>query len=574
MATISVSKEPKVLSASDNPMLIELATAASGSTESYALTKIKVNNGVTSGVDWVQIILITPFLKGVRFNSNSSPSAPTDFLSSGFTFIFTPTTFTNTEIAASLAEAMRTDPNIGTYYSIYVTGDTVYINSKIASQRFALATGTTVPQGNNIILASNYTKFTITPLSLGASKYQGDIESNYAMWMDLYVDSVPTTAPFKTDLPLSGMSFINTYKKNWQYGHNQVDFDLSTVLKSYTQPAPVPTGSTGFEGSFLGYFRNYKVQYGDYKSVGFANISLTISGFPNQLKTPKGFVSKKYAANGSLDYTATNSLMTYYSGGTNSRALPLTLSPTLKKVFIAQKREYIYFLNKVYNVSGTTSYNLTIDIDYEFIDNTTSTVTGQKTKAITASLLTTKDGLYRINVSPSEVGIDSSGYFSGNLVRAYTIRIKGNGTQIVNSKKFIIDEVQPAQGIELIWLNEFGGHDSYYFGGNIISGVDIDTQEMIKNVPYDFPQGFEYNSVYDTSLYNTYELSSSYVDENTMNWLKGLGKSNKIYRYDSVNSIIRYVTRDDFDWKKSTDSNNYVVTIKIKDTIFENNVSV
>lgn len=568
MATVNINSEPVFLTAGENPIIVDLGTAASGNTESYALSTITVNNGVTAGVDWVQFTFIFPSLQSIRFNSSASPLASNEFLSSGYTFIFTPTTFTNAQIAESLGEALRSQSLISTYYSVWVSSNVVYIKAKIPNQRFALATTTVVSGGNNILTTSNSSRLTVSVINTGAAKYQGDLQNKYSMWLDLYIDD-NNQRTFSYDAPISGMTYITTLKKAWKYGENNVDFDLSPTLKPYCE-LPSPTYGTGFEGTFDRWIRNYKIQYGDYEAIGFQSIVPILAGYPNVLKTLKGTISNKWVTPSSLNYTSTNSLLYYYSGGTGSRAIPLTLSP-VKTVFTNQQIEYIYFINKYYTVNTDLTYTLTAEVSYKLIDGTSTTYYTISTKAVTGTTNSTLDGLWRINVAPSAVGI-VNGLFAGDQVAGYTIRIKADGSQIVESKTYQIDEVQPKTGIELMWLNELGTHDSFYFGGSITTGVERDNEDMIKNVPYDYPEGFEYNTQYDTQVTDVFSIGSTFITEEEFNWLKSILKSNKVYIVE--NNKCNFVKITDFEYEKNTTENRYAITLTVQRTIADNNVSV
>jgi hypothetical protein len=231
MGTVSIKKQPSFLTAGENPIILELTTPVTGITESYSLTSIKINNGVTAGVDFISFNFSYPSLFGVRFNSSASPAGANEFLSSGFTFVFTPTTFTNQQIAQSLNDAIRTNIIFNQYYNSWVSGDTVYIKARIANQRFALATSSIVSGGNNLIVISNPSRFTVTVLNVGQAKYQGDILPKYGIWTDLYVAD-NSKRIFSHDAPLSGMSYVSTLSKPWQYNKDGLDFDLSNTLES------------------------------------------------------------------------------------------------------------------------------------------------------------------------------------------------------------------------------------------------------------------------------------------------------------------------------------------------------
>ena len=346
MANININKQPSYLSAGENPMIIELGTDVTGSTEQYSLTTITVQSGVTQG-DFLIFTLTFPVLQSVRLQASNTPTLTTDFLTSGFTFNFTPITFTPDQIATSIGTALRSSILISTYYTTWVVGNVIYIKAKIPNQRFCLAETTIVPETNNILTTSDGTKLSINVLEIGQAKYVGDLMSRYSMWVDLFIDD-NNQRVFTNDEPLSGMSYVNTVSRAWQYGVNAVDFDLSNTLKPYTV-LPDPTYSIGFTGKFDKWIRNYKVQYGDYDLIAFENIAVILAGFPNTLRSLKGTIDDLWVTPSSLPYVSGNTLAEYYSGGTGGRSLPLTLSPSNKPVFINQSVEYIYFINKKYN---------------------------------------------------------------------------------------------------------------------------------------------------------------------------------------------------------------------------------
>lgn len=570
MATVNINSQPSRITAGENPIIVDIGTAASGTTESYALTTITVNNGVTAGVDYVQFTFIFPALQGIRFNSSASPTASNEFLSSGYTFIFTPTTFTNAQIAESLAESMRTQQLVSTYYSVWVSSNVVYIKAKIANQRFALATTTVVSGGNNILTTSNSSRLTVTTISTGAAKWQGDLQSKYSMWVDLFIDD-NNQKVFNTDAPISGMTYITTLKKAWQYGENNVDFDLSPTLKPYTE-FPDPTYSTGFTGKFDKWVRNYKVQYGDFESIGYQSIAVILSGYPNVLKSLKGTISDKWVTPVSLDYTSGNTLAYYYSGYTAGAGYALTNAPINKPVAIAQDVEYIYWINKYQTTYTGTSYSLSANVNYEYIDGTTGSTSSVITGSYSGNTTVNGNGLWRVNVAPQQAGIDALGLNSSKLVRNYSITINAGSTSQIAPVFYSIEEIQPRTGMELMWLNEFGTHDNFYFGGNIVTSVERDLEDMIKNVPYDYPEGFEYNSQYDTQVTDTYVISSSFVSEDVFNWLKGILKSNKVYWMKDQRA--EFVKITEYEYEKDTITNRYALQLTVVRTIADHNVSV
>lgn len=574
MATVNINSQPSRITAGENPIILDLGTAASGSTESYPLTTITVNNGVTAGVDYVQFTFIFPALQGIRFNSSASPTAANEFLSSGYTFIFTPTTFTNAQIAESLAESLRTQSLVSTYYSVWVSSNVIYIKAKIPNQRFALATTTVAAGGNNILTTSNYSRLAVNVLNIGAAKWQGDLQSKYSMWVDLFIDD-NNQKVFNTDAPISGMTYITTLKKAWQYGNNNVNFDLAPTLKPYTE-FPSSTYGTGFEGKFDKWIRNYKLQYGDYDTIGLQSIAVILSGYPNTLKSLKGTISDRWVTPVSLDYTSGNTLATYYSGYTAGAGYALTNSPVNKPVAIAQDVEYVYWINKYQTTFTGNTYTLIVDIDYEYIDGTVGVGSNVIVGGYTGSTTVNGNGLWRVNVAPQQVGIDSLGMNSGKLVRGYTVDILAGTSPTFVSQiqptSYSIEEIQPRTGVELMWLNEFGTHDNFYFGGNIVTSVERDLEDMIKNVPYDYPEGFEYNSQYDTQVTDVLTISSSFVSEDVFNWLKSILKSNKVYWMK--NQRAEFVKITEFEYEKDTITNKYSVQLTLIRTIADHNVSV
>jgi len=570
MATVNVNKQPLFLTAGENPIIVELGTDPSGTTEQFAITTITIGANITS-TDYIEFVFGYPKFQIVRFNASNSPTAPTDFLTSGYTFLFTPVTFTQTEIAASLVEALRSSVVFSTNYTSWHDSNVVYIKSRIANQRLTLATSTIVPNGNNLIQASSLTKFTVNVVQTGQAKWVGDLQSKYSLWVDLYVDDNNRTT-FSDDSTITGSTFITTLKKPWQYGNNEVDFDLGQTLKAYCEP-PAPKYGTGYEGVYRNYVRNYLFQYGDYETIEFESIVPLVLGFPNVLKTLRGTVVNKWVTPASLPYQNTNSLLNYYSGGTGLSALPLTNSPDYKPVYINQKAEYIYFLNSYFRFSGSLTYTLSLTVEYRFIDGTSSTSTNVITLPLAGYSSTNKpDGLWRVNVAPSQVGIDSLGYFSSKQVESYVVKTVVGGQRLVEEKIYSIDEVQPKTGVEFMWLNEFGVHDNQYFAGNITTGVDRSVNDMIKNVPYDFPEGFEYNSQYNTQVTDVFTVASSFVQEDVFNWLKSILKSNKVYILE--NDKYQFVKITEFQYEKNTIENRYSVQLTVRRTIAENNVDI
>ena len=61
-----------------------------------------------------------------------------------------------------------------------------------------------------------------------------------------------------------------------------------------------------------------------------------------------------------------------------------------------------------------------------------------------------------------------------------------------------------------------------------------------------------------------YNVNSGLVDIDTLEWLKSLGKSPNVYKYDSVYNQLREIKIDKFDIETNTNQRNYNISISYK----------
>jgi len=261
-------------------------------------------------------------------------------------------------------------------------------------------------------------------------------------------------------------------------------------------------------------------------------------------------------------------------------------------------QQYLYFINDSYKrliqpTSGETvgDYNLRLSVTYYGLDGSVIALIQQPLTTISptpdsgSTTGNTGDGVYYVNVSPSNLGISASdGTISGETVAYYNCRVQAlftlGGSTLTDNQYFRIreDALQNFRsGYEVMWLNEYGGYDSFNFLGQNTDTISRGASDLRKTVDYNFPDGYEINSVYDTNVTLQWKMESGAIDEDHFNFLQSLLNSNKVYLVNKRGNNfdgITFCTVSEFTYEKINTTNQYNVSLTLNKTIKQNNISV
>jgi hypothetical protein len=341
---IILESQPYLISASENPILVELSSKINSLSPQYAKTEIEIVNTVSQN-DYIQFLIDNLDIKLI---AKDNPGFQEFFTSSGNTL---------GDVANSLRFAVNDHPVLNRLYYANSSGATVTVTAKKLGSKFELVPGST--------LIDNSTGISSTLTVSGSSKFYSETKSDYGYYINLYLENA-----------LGDLEFIKTIEQPAVYPVNK--FNLSGILKNYvssTLPNYSPTAYT----QSVNHIRKFNYDLGELyaKSKG---------GYKFQYPFETSGQTK-WVMNASLDYYVENTLSSF------NKLHFLTLSPDNKPVHSAQK-DYLYFL------STDALSNVSLEYRFSYFDGTQSLWQTGFTANITP-------GVHYIDVSPSTFNISS-----------------------------------------------------------------------------------------------------------------------------------------------------------------------
>lgn len=374
MPFIITTQTPPSVAPSENPILFKVRTpSVSNSDLANAKFSISINTSPITAGDYITFYFTNPSFTTKKFIATSYPTAANEFYASTVT---SPTDGTNnsvtrSQIVANLADKLRSDPFIALYYSINVDDETIYMVAKTAGDGFTLTpTVTDAPELYNAVYSSD-ANIDLVEISEGYSPIQGENIKNYSLYCDVYLpDNLDNI--LKRGGSLYNSTLIGSLRKPFlKDGSNNVEFDLSTLLKNYTSTAipdltisniSKPVGGDSRERPIVPYL----IEYGEYSPVSDTSDGLLMS------KTPKGIIDNKHAINAALPYG--DGFDDYYITNQSTPKDPkfLTSSPEKKLSHPALQYDGLYF---VYNRNNNdNSITFKPEVVFSYYDGTNQTV--------------------------------------------------------------------------------------------------------------------------------------------------------------------------------------------------------
>jgi hypothetical protein len=224
------------------------------------------------------------------------------------------------------------------------------------------------------------------------------------------------------------------------------------------------------------------------------------------------------------------------------------------------------------------SFPLSVFADITLYDGTL--YSGVKMFDITTSGSTGNfGGMAIIAVGYADLGLSS--YESTSKIRKVSITVKQSydaGTSYVDyseTKSYLLEIDEQPTTYNVAFLNKLGTYETYGFTGELVESSDITRNSFQK--PYPISDngaaaiGFQYNSTIDSELTKTYTINTGIIDADTFYYLLGLLESNRIYHYDDIHQNYLVITNQTV--SKSTNTNEYSLSITFKETISDNNVN-
>jgi len=400
--------------------------------------------------------------------------------------------------------------------------------------------------------------------------------------MDVYVFRDKSLV-FQQSAPSFGyLEYAGTLRKPFvNNGQNEVIFDLNNILKNYVS-TQLPSLSTGTDilkvrGELYDTepIVGYSVKYGVYEPLSVGSPDGTVN-YKRQLDD----FENKYVMNAALpfvnDTSTNNSLADYRNLSVTGDSKFLTNAPQNKIYHPDSNFDSLYFIhdNRLqttppYNGDATVTFSGVCN--YEFYDGTNEDVT-----QLVQSFDNDNDaeGLFIANISSFFTGIDSNGIrtaSSNKKVKKITFHIENNAGRLTEDRTFFLPFDLSRQGETVVWQNNLGCFDSFYFTGIKEDSISRQAESYINVLDEKFESGFQVNKQYDIKVTNTVTLNSGWVNEDHFNWLKEILSSPKVY-LTNEDRLFSYVVSG-FDYSKNNQTNQYNMELQLTYTIENNAIS-
>lgn len=134
----------------------------------------------------------------------------------------------------------------------------------------------------------------------------------------------------------------------------------------------------------------------------------------------------------------------------------------------------------------------------------------------------------------------------------------------------------PTSTFGTMFLNKLGTYDSFNFIGVKEETISRESKQftVAKQVSPDgsSPDGFSYNTAYDTEVTKKVLVNSGWIDEQYFDWLIELLSSNVIFSYSTPTD--NYLLVDSYKYAKNSNDSLYNIEVVFTQTIYENNIAV
>ena len=536
----------------ENPVMINIGTAINSIQPLYSINEFDIS-GTISDVT-IEFNLTFPYVYDATFYSKGFPDRGNYFLESVLTDDIGTVAGSNTdaEIATSLAEAFENDSIISRLYYIFVDDTTVTLTSKETNGSYDLSTANVTITGSNL---------TLTNPQSGIAEFDGQLSANYSVYTELFVDDEIQYGETPDEIDFRRVAEVELpFQKD-----NNHQFDLSPTLKNFVSSPKLNFSFTG--STFMSdMISSYYVKYGEkYPLIPNSN---------TKKKRNKGQGGFNWCINSALNFEDPNRMNPYFPPTGTTGVVQFLNTAENTKYSHRNAKEFLnivlplFYDNPIAVFGDINMYDGSVHSDVKLYDVTTS----GSTNTLGGVLVCAVD--YSCTcISDYETG--------GAKIRSVDITVKQSedlGVTFIpysetKTFKFELDE-QP-DNFNIAFLNKFGTYETYSFIGEMIEAEDIFRDSYQK--PYDINPdgsasgGFAYNSTLSTDYTKVFVLNTGIIDEDTYYFLQGLLNSNRLYHYDGEQqSYLTILTQDS---TKSTNVNEYSISLVVKETINENNVS-
>lgn len=281
---------PALITAVNNPIVLELNTAINSLNPLRSKSRIYYNTTVTEGTT-ITINLTYPKAYTATFTAKEYPDNSSYFLCSILKDSNGIQIGTNTanDIALSLGQAIQSDTLLSRLYYITVVDYSVYLEAKEPIEYLDLNI-------NNCIISNGQLK--LQTIVLGSAAYDGQLSSNYSLYAELYANS---NMQYGETPNLNDFKYIGELEIPFQ-NNNKHQFQLNQILKNYVETPKIDFTLTGFT-SMPSMLTSYYVKYGE--KFPLVENSNTIK------KRNKGTTDVFYTVNSALNFENVNNMGSY-----------------------------------------------------------------------------------------------------------------------------------------------------------------------------------------------------------------------------------------------------------------------
>jgi hypothetical protein len=568
-----VVSSPAALTASNNPVVLQVQTAANSGLPTPSKGKITILSfaGTINNGDTITVNLSYPQQYTAVFTAADYPDSNTKFLSHLLKDYQGNTLGSNdvNEIATSIAECFQQDIVLRRLYYITNDANNVYFTARENNPALNVT-----PQYFDL---SNTVGMVLSTMQNGVSAYDGQLTAGYSVYAEVYVDQNLQYG----ETPVKN-NFIRVAELELPFqSDNKHLFQLESVLKNYCDTSRIDFNFTGFT-TLPNYDTAYFIKYGEKFPL--------ITNSSTKKKRYKGKTGYLTTTNAALDYEVPNNLSTYLgtelTGLTPTSSVPVTFprsgvtfltnSPQTLYVQRDSKQYLSFFLRRYYASSQRT---LSCKGDVYFYNGTS--IKGVKFFQITSGSTQTNFGGHTL----LSVGYDSLGLAayesSGNTkVRrvdfaVYQTDVNGN-YPLTKTKTYLYEIDEAPTRFGTAFLNKLGAWDIYDWVGEIVSSEDV-SREGLQKPRQIFADGstdlgFESNSVFNTQYTPRYTVNSGVIDASTYEWLQELLQTNRIYGYTLEHQ--NFLIVDSYQSSQSSNTQEFSIQVTFRESLYENNVSV
>ena len=297
--TVNTADIPTIV-ASENPIVFEVRTQATGLQPKQGIYKLTINNVSIAENNRILFDLMTPEYSTtiwLKEFPNRSNYALCSILSNQLGVQLQTNTYT--DIAQSIGEAIKADIVLSQYYYVSVDSNVITLKTKEATSKYNLINGSNIFIYNENGVESA-TGITFSTTVQGQDAFQGSQTDGYQIYAELYTSDVQEfggTIDYNSFYPVAELILPYT-------SDNSIRFNFSDTLKNYVYTPAIDFTFTGFT-TILPALRPYYVNYGE-KFFLVENSSTKKKREKGNTKT-----TMKYVLNASLPWEDVNDMTAY-----------------------------------------------------------------------------------------------------------------------------------------------------------------------------------------------------------------------------------------------------------------------